>query len=263
MHIKIKYLFLLLVLAGTAVAQKNIAVYYVTGSANIITANKVTPAKRGDVIAKNYLLQLDKNAGCMLIDEKGRSLQVSTAGTYSLATLHKMMTDAGKKGVSQKFFSYVYDNLFSAKKADQLSITPVVFRGEKLMRSPADYTLIISDLLVLGWKRSAGNTSYHLVVKGAQPIGLLDTLIKKSTSLQLNLAEHFLPGNMYLWKVEEAGIREPKENYYHFLIAQKADRKKILKDLKMLQDKGLGNELKMQMQQDIFRKWAQEYAAQN
>jgi hypothetical protein len=43
------------------------------------------------------------------------------------------------------------------------------------------------------------------------------------------------------------------------LIAEKNDRKEILKDLKLLQNKSLANELKAQMQRDIFQKWKQYY----
>lgn len=200
----------------------------------------------------------------MLIDDKGRSLQVNTAGIFTFDGLHKMMADAGKTGVTQKFFSYVYENLFASKKDDRLSITPVVFRGEKLMKSPSDYTIIISDAVALNWKKSAGSTTVHLVMKDNVGNRFMDTLLKKSTSLQLNLAEvNFLPGVVCEWKVEEAGTRSPKENYFHFMIAKKEDRKKILNDLKLLQITGFSNELKLQVQQDIYQKWAQRYAAKN
>jgi hypothetical protein len=214
---------LVLACAGAS-AQKSLVVYHVTGRANLLAGNTISVAKRGNLIAKNNSLQLDKNSDCMLIDDKGRSVQVNTAGVFTFEALQKMMADAGKTGVTQKFFSYVYENLFSSKKNDQLAITPVVFRGEKRMKNPSDYTIIISDAATLSWKKSAGSTTVHMVIKDIGGNRFMDTLIKKSKSLQLNLAEgNFLPGAVYEWKVEEAGSRSPKENYFHFLLAKTAD----------------------------------------
>ena len=101
----------------------------------------------------------------MLIEEKGRSLQVSSAGTYTFEMLQKMMANAGNAGVTQKFFSYVYENLFAGKKEDKLSVTPVVFRGDELMKTPADNIIIISDAFTLGWKKPFRENLGALVIK--------------------------------------------------------------------------------------------------
>jgi hypothetical protein len=262
-HTKIYITLIFVLVAALASAQKNLVVYHVSGNVNITTGNTSSPAKRGDVLTKNTSLQIKQGAGCMLIEEKGRSLQVSTPGTYTFEALQKMMTDAGNKGVTQKFFSYVYDNLFSGKRADKLSVTPVVFRGDELMKIPADNTIIISDEFTLAWK-SAGKIPVHLSILDNANEKVFDTVLKKATSLQINVTKNnFLPGAVYKWRSEEADSRKPKENYFYFLIAAKKDRKQILKDIKLVQDKNLTNELKLQLQQDIFRKWKQFYSPGN
>jgi hypothetical protein len=242
-----------------ASAQKNLVVYHVTGNVNIVAAGKTATAKRGDILTKNNSLQVKQGADCMLIEEKGKSLQVATAGMYTFEVLQKMMTNAGNTGVTQKFFSYVYENLFE-KHGDKLSVTPVVFRGEELMRTPADNTIIISDAFTIGWKKPAGKTPVHLWVLNDKDEKVIDTVLKNSTSLAVAITKNnFLPGTIYKWKAEESGTRQPKEKYFYFLIAEKKDRKQILKDIKLLQDKKLTNDLKLQLQQDIFSKWEQFY----
>lgn len=258
-HTKIKYLLLFFVLiAAAASAQKSLVVYHVAGNVNIITANKSSAAKRGDILVKNNSLQV-KQGTCMLIEENGKSLQVNSAGTYTFETLQKMMSSAANTGVTQKFFSYVYSNLFSGKKEDKLSVTPVVFRGDELMKLPADNTIIIADAFMLGWKKPAGKIPVHLVILNNADEKILDTILNSATSLQVDVTKNnFLPGNIYKWKAEESGTRQPKEKYFYFLIAGKSDRKQILKDLKLLQT-NISGELKIQMQQDIFQKWKQHY----
>ena len=262
MHTKIKYLILLFILTAVAAsAQKNLVVYHITGNVNIVTGNKSVAAKRGDIFTKNNSLQLSPGTDCMLIEEKGRSLQVNTAGTYTFEALQKMMVNAGNSGVTQKFFSYVYQNLFSEKKGDNLSVTPVVFRGDELMKIPFDNTIIISDAFTLGWKKPGGRIPVHLIIKENTEKIILDTLLKQVASIEINIAQsNFLAGNIYKWKIEESDTRQHKEKYFYFLIGEKSDRRKILNDLKLLQDKNISNDLKLEMQQDIFQKWKQYYS---
>ncbi len=249
-----------MLIAASVSAQKNLVVYHITGNVNIVAGDKITAAKRGDVLTKNNSLQLKQGTDCMLIAEKGGSLQVNTAGTFPFEMLQKMIANAGTAGVTQKFFSYVYDNMFSGKKADKLSVMPVVFRGDGLMKTPADNTIIISDAFTLGWKNPSGKIWGHVIIKDSADKIIVDTVIKRSASLQINIAENNLQsGNIYKWKVEESGTRQHTENYFHFLIAEKNDRKQILKDLKLLQNRNMSNNLKLEMQKDIFLKWKQYY----
>ena len=262
MHTKIKYLILLFILTAVAAsAQKTLVVYHITGNVNIVTGNKSAAAKRGDIFTKNNSLQLSPGTDCMLIEEKGRSLQVNTAGTYTFEALQKMMVNAGNSGVTQKFFSYVYQNLFSEKKGDNLSVTPVVFRGDELMKIPFDNTIIISDAFTLGWKKPGGRIPVHLIIKDSTEKIILDALLKQVASIEINIAQsNFLAGNIYKWKIEESDTRQHKEKYFYFLIGKKGDHRLILKDLKLLQDKNISNDLKLEMQQDIFQKWKQYYS---
>lgn len=260
-HTKI-YLVLLFVLTVLSTsAQKNLVIYHIMGNVNIVTGGKSSAGKRGDVLIKSNALQVGQGADCMLIEQHGKSLQINTSGTYSYEAIEKMMSNTSKEGVSQKFFSYVYESLFTNKKEDKLSVTPVVFRNNELMKTPADNTIIISDAFILGWKNPSGKMWGHLIIKDSTDKIIIDTVIKNSASLQINIAENNLQiGNIYKWKVEELGARQHTKNYFQFLIVEKNDRQQILKDLKLLQNKNMSNNLKLEMQQDIFLKWKQYYS---
>ena len=259
------YLILIFVLiAASLSAQKNLVVYHVAGDVNVISGNNTSTAKRGDVLIKNTSLQIKQGSSCMLIEEKGKSLQIAAAGNYTFEMLQKMMLNTRKEGVTQKFFSYVYENLFSGKHGDKLSVTPVVFRGEELMRTPPDNTIIISDAFTLGWKKPAGKIPVHITISNNSDERIIDPILKSTTSLQFDITKKgFQPGTIYKWKAEELGTREPKDIFFNFLIPKISDRKHILNDLKLLQDKNLSPELKRQMQQDIFLKWKQFYLQGN
>lgn len=262
MPTKIKYYLLVFVLSAiSASAQKSLVVYHVTGSVNITSGNTSVIAKRGDVLAKNSSLQVKQGAGCMLIEEKGKSLLINIVGNYTFAALQSKMLNEGKVGVSQKFFSYVYDNLHAGKKDDKLSVTPVVFRGDELMKVPFDNTIITSDTFMLGWKKPAGKIPVHLIIWNSADEKVLDTILRNSTSMLIDIKKnYFIPGNTYKWKAEEFDTRQPKEKYFYFLLPEKIDSKQILKDSKLLQSKSLSYELKAQMRQDMFVKWKQYYA---
>lgn len=261
MRINIKYFLLFFVLISAAAsAQKKLLVYHTTGDVNIIS-DKPTPAKRGAVIAAKNSLQVKAGANCMLIESTGKSLQISTAGTYTYTVLQTMMSQTKSDNVTTKFFSYVYENLFSSDHSDKISVTPVVFRSEDLMKTPADNTIIIADEFTLGWKKPAGKTPVRLVIKDSADKKMFDTVLKQTTSVQINTAEHnLLSGNIYKWKTEEFDTHQPKEKYFSFIIAKKEDRKKILKDIKLLQNNNLSLQVKTQMQQDIFMKWKNYYS---
>ena len=244
-----------------ATAQKNIIIYHTSGTVNIIVNNKSIAAARGNKLARGNSLELKQNATCMLIEQSGRSLQVNAAGIYTFESLQQMLLKKDDNNVSSKFFKYVYENLFAPKSGDQLGVTPVVFRGEDLMKTPADNTIILADAFSLSWKNPVSKAPVRIAIQDDANRVLIDTIIKKSTSLQVYLSENkFIAGHVYSWKAEEAGSRQPTEHYFNFIIGEKKDAKKILSDLDLLHDKNISVKLKQQLQQDIFLKWKNVYA---
>lgn len=248
-------------LTSVASAQKNLVIYHVSGTVNIITNDKGSPAVRGSAVKKNNYLQLKQNSTCMLIAAGGKSLQLSDAGTYSFQNLQELFSKEKTNEVTKKFFGYVYDNFFSSNKSEPLAITPVVFRGEKLMLLPSDNSIIISDAVTFTWRKPVIKTPVRLTIRdNAQKI-IIDSVIRKANSLQINFSEFGInPKQVYEWKIEESDTHQPKNYFLHFLVAGKTQAKKIMLDLKLLQDKKISSNLRQQMGQDIFEKWKTFYS---
>jgi hypothetical protein len=257
---KIFFISALLLISINVTAQKKFLVYHVNGDVNLISGSNAATAKRGDALMKNNKLLVKPGANCMVIGDKGNSVQL-TSGTYTFDEVEKRMANAAGTNVTQKFFSYVYENLSSGKSSDKLSVTPVVFRGDELLKIPSDNTIVMSDIFTVGWKKPAGKIPVHLTIMNINNEKIIDTILKNSTSLILDINKYtFASGEVYKWKTEESDTHQPKEKYFSFLIPAKHDRKKILEELKVLQNKGMSNDLKMQMQHDIFYKWKQFYS---
>ncbi len=250
-----------MLLAAKVSAQKNMVVYHVEGNVNIITSNKATVAKRGGVLAKNNSLQIKRNSICMLIEQGGKSLQLNKEGVYNYDKLVQLFSAASDGGVSSKFFSYVYKNMFADKKEDKLSITPVVFRGEELMRLPANNTIIISDVFTIGWKKPAGKIPVNVMIWNSIEEKIFDTVLKNSISLPIYIKKNnLIAGNVYQWRTEELNTKQLPNKYFNFLIPEKKDRKKILQDIKLVQNAAFPKQLKLQMMQDVYLKWKNYYA---
>lgn len=249
-------------ISAAASAQKNLAIYNVEGPVNIITVAKTVAAVRGNAISKDNSLQLKNNASCMLISSSGKSMQVTTPGTYTFNQLQQLFAQVKTNEVTKKFFGYVYDNFFSSNKSDPLAVTPVVFRGEKLMLLPSDNSIILSDAITFTWKKPVIKTPVRLTITEDAGKIIFDSVIKKANSLQINLSEtSIIPKHLYQWKMEESDTHQPKNYFLHFLVADKKQAKKILQDLNLLRDKKLSPKLKEQMQQDIYEKWKQFYSS--
>lgn len=265
MGIKITYcLFFFMMLVSVATAQKELKVYHTSGKVFVIANGQQVVAVRGSKITKSSSLEVKQSASCMVLESSGRSAKVKSPGVYTYETLQQMIAKGGNDDVSAKFFKYVYDGLFAAKSSENLGITPVVFRGDELMKTPADNTIVVGDAITFTWRMPVSKIPVRLVVHDDANRILVDTILKKTNSFQTYLSSTNLsPGHSYEWKVEEFDTRQPKEHYFHFLIAEKNDAKKILKDMNLLRDKELSAKLKQQMQGDIFNKWMNFYSGKN
>jgi len=254
-HIKQYITVFFLLMAATGFSQKNLALYHVAGNVFIISNNKTSPAARGNTISATDKLSLKEGGVCMLIESGGKSVQITKPGTYTYPSLQKLLQNAGKDAVTAKFFSYVYDNMFSSHESDRQSVTPVVFRDQGQMVDPLDNAVVFASP-VLTWKLPLRNLYVRVLIKDFNNNNILDTVIKKFTSLK---TVGLIPGMAYQWKAEEAGNKQSPERYFHFLVAEEKDRAAIEKDLQMLKNKSLSVKLQSQVREDIYLKWREHY----
>lgn len=235
-------------------AQAKLAIYYANGLVEIIQGNNSKMAVRGSTLVKSDALRIGLGAVCMLIGANGKSLQLNSAGTYAYEKLEQLISKAGVTNVSQRYFQYVYDNLFNVVNADKLSISPVVFRDEVLMINPMNYSIITANIVFFSWKKPVDNNNVHIQIRNDNKV-ILDSIFKKSSSAAINLSKFSQHAAAYEWRAEEAGSKQHLEVWHQFLIPAKKDWKKVDSDLNLLQNKSLNKKLKKQMLMDMFGKW--------
>jgi len=125
----------------------------------------------------------------MLIEPSGKSMQLSTQGTYSFEAIQKLFLNAGKDAVTAKFFKYVYDNMFSSHESDRQSVTPVVFRDQGLMVAPLDNAIVFAAP-VLTWNMPLRKLYVRVLIKDFNNNKILDTVVKESSSLKTRNPQH-------------------------------------------------------------------------
>ncbi|MBA2249499.1 MAG: hypothetical protein H0W12_04845 [Chitinophagaceae bacterium] len=256
----IKLIYFLLVFIACVkpvTAQKNIVVYHISGDVKLLSEKKLSPAKRGDIISKKMELMISESATCMLIDPAGRSLQISKPASYSFDALIKMFSAATSSNVSAAFFKYVYENLFTADKNEKLAATPVVFRGEDLMKSPGNYSIIEPGAILFTWRKLAGKNPVRIIIKNEKEV-IFDSVFKNSIFFKFKPGNKILPANSYTWSATISGGNSINEN--HFLVEDETDYPQIKKNLKLLENKKLLPAEKLQLQVDIFNKWIKFYS---
>ena len=190
----------------------------------------------------------------MLIGANGKSFQLNLPGTFSFTKLQQLISSAGVTNVSQKYFKYVYENLFNVAKGDKLSITPVVYRDEVLMKYPTDKTILLATKCAFTWKKPANENWVRLQVRNNGVI-IYDSVFKKKTGILIDFSK--LPGSStwYQWHVEEAGVKQHSDIWNQFLIPARSSWESVRSDLRLLNDNRFNKETKDQIRTDLFEKW--------
>ncbi len=243
-------------------AQTNLAIYHTSGRVEIIQGNNSKIAVRGDAIAKSNSLLLREGADCMLIGANGKSLQLNSAGSYSYEKLQQLIIKAGVTNVSQRYFKYVYDNLFNVPKADKLSVSPVVFRDEVLMKEPVNYSIVLSTHFLFSWKKPVDKNSVRIIIRN-EDVAIFDSVFKNATTAVIDLSKLRHHGILYQWRAEEAGAKQHPDAWNEFLIPMKKDWKDVRAEQKLVHSNTLNKALKKQMQLDLFEKWKRSTGSLN
>ena len=237
-----------------ALAQSKLIIYHTTGNVTILSGSISKPAVRSDILTMSNSLKLQEPASCMLINATGKSLQLTTTGTYSFDKLEKLLAIAGVSNVSAKFFKYVYDNLFTGQQKDKMDITPVVFRGTSLMEAPENNQLIFTAGITFKWRKPDDGNAVRISIRSGKTI-VLDTVFKHANSYTLIVSKLLVQGVKYEWIAREEGTKQQTDSWYEFLIPFKRDITKMDSELKNIMQKSLSTETKKLLRKDLFEMW--------
>ena len=241
-------------LVTTTTAQNNLVIYHTNGKVEIVQGGNTKIATRGDVFAKSNSLQLSEGSDCMLIGANGKSLQLNSSGSYSFDKIQQLILKAGLTNVSQRYFKYVYDNLFNVKKSDKFSVSPVVFRDENLMKTPVNFSIFLSTHLHFSWMKPADKNNVRVQIRN-QAVIIFDSVFKKATKAEIDLSKLPKQSNWYQWQAVEAGVRKQTDIWNEFLLPAKKYWEEVRAEQKMILHKTMNKSLKKQMEYDLFTRW--------
>jgi hypothetical protein len=260
MGIKIFLFFFGLIITMGATAQQMV-VYHTKGNVAVRVGNKKTPATKGTVIGKNAYLEVKNGSTCMLIGQKGHSVQIDKEGTYSHARLEQLIAAGKNQGVSSKFFAYVYDNLLYKKEKIAVNVTPVVYRAEPLMKMPEQYSFSTAAEIIFTWRQTALKSTVHFQLLTHNDSVLIDTIFKSNqTSFRLTpQILELLPGQLYKWNAEDQYNTAKVKVHYFFMVVNEEKKKSYESAWKAINNSTYSNELKLSLKRDLL---LQEYEKQ-
>ncbi|BAO74636.1 hypothetical protein WPG_0406 [Winogradskyella sp. PG-2] len=174
------------------------------------------------------------------INSKGEAFQISKSGEYNYNKIleHNVLKNA--KGLTSKYFKLIWDELL--KKNSGKTIIGGVFRGDLLMQSPIDSTMLASSKLTFKWTTDKDTPQYYLFIKNIET----EEIFKFATNgSELSLyKDHsiFSQGVSFQWSVSISEFPNLKNiPFYSFTLIDrveyesiKTSYKDLINDLKTL-----------------------------
>jgi hypothetical protein len=257
---KYKLLFILLCAFSSAFAQ-DILISSASGPVSILTGNSTVAAKKGSQITKTSTLQLKEKATCMIVDTKGRSVYLKSAGNYTYQAIQQFLAKGKEDDLLKGYANLLVKNLFSHGDEGQTSVTTAVHRGNDLMKLPGDNTMLDGGTLTFRWTPPTPKSWVRLTISDRSGV-VIDTLFKsdgRQVSTYPVPVSRFKTGMSYTWKAELSPVNKRSGNVYHFLIMDKADMPKLNKEASQLNRKVLDKATRKDLWQYIYTKWENYY----
>lgn len=235
------------------VSAQALVVYHVTGSVLMRSGDKKQAVARGTTLPKNSILELKDGATCMLISQKGQSLQIDKAGQFNTARLQQMLGAAAKSGVSGKFFAYVYNNLVRKPEKTLVNITPVVYRADALMKAPQQYQVLACRDLAFQWRRPASKAPVRFQLFTEKDSVITDTIITQTQEIILPLTRFaFKKNQLYKWVVEDQYNPAKTKNYFYFVLVASSELSSFKQTRKDIEASRHPEEVKKIMRRDLM-----------
>lgn len=163
-----KQLIIILILGNlfcNVIAQtKNFKVFYSNGNAFVITGKQKKAAERDMTIIEGQILKLEIKTSVILVASNGTALPICLAGSYSFKNLLHLL-DENNKSLTNRYFTYVVQEMTEAHEKPEDKITGGVYRAEKLMYMPFDSCLVIQNGILFSWIHGVSSELLFLTIK--------------------------------------------------------------------------------------------------
>ena len=237
-------------------AADELLLYHVNKQVQWVHDGKKDAAKRGVFLLPKHSLVITSQSNVMLVQQDGKSMMLDKPGTYTYSQLKLLMQKLKAESVSKNFFAYVFEKFLSGDSDEKQKVAAVVYRGKKVMLSPADSSFVFSTPL-LTWKQEQSTIPYKIEIIINQTV--FDTIIRKQSSF--TVPQHLLNRQPHLihWSSFPADSKQ-KPQPFVLLIPKKEDAKIIQQQLAILK-KNYGNKpsLLRLMNNDLLMQWIATY----
>jgi hypothetical protein len=245
-----------LVQSMVVLAGDELLLYHVSKQVQWVHDGKKDAAKRGVFLLPKHSLVITAQSNVMLVQQDGKSMLLDKPGTYTFSQIKVLMQKIKAESVSKNFFAYVFEKFLSGDGDEKQKVAAVVYRGKRIMLSPADSSFVFSTPLLF-WKPEQSSIPYKIEIIINKTV--FDTIIRKQTSIAI--PQRFLNQQPQLiqWSCYPADSKQ-KPQPFVLLIPGKEDAATIQQQLAMLKKTcGSDTQILRRMKKDLFEKWLKSY----
>lgn len=208
--------FLCVLIFQYSYSQDSLCVYNVAGTIYLQTPSNSKTLFKGEFLTKTSALKILPDSKLIAIDNNGNSYINSTEGILSFNNLLLSKEKKGNTSLTTKYFKYVWDELLN--KNNNQTLIAGVFRGDLLMKTPKDSSLIASDKLSFKWDKTDADL-YYLFIQNIQTGELLKIETDGSQISLYNENSIFLGGDTFKWTISTDAFPNLKNMpFYSFIL---------------------------------------------
>ena len=237
-------------------AGDELLLYHVSKQVHWVHDGKKDVAKRGVFLLPKHSLVITAQSNVMIVQQDGKSMMIDKPGTYTYSQIKKLMQNLKAESISKNFFAYVFDKFLSGDGDEKQKVAAVVYRGKKVMLSPADSSFVFATPL-LTWKPEQSSIPYKIEITINQTV--FDTIIRKQTSI--TIPQRFLNHQPKLihWSCYPADSKQKPQTFV-LLIPKKEDAATIQQQLAVLKKNfSYNSQLLQLMKNDLLMQWITTY----
>ncbi|MFZ4547263.1 MAG: hypothetical protein ACOYN4_07505 [Bacteroidales bacterium] len=224
---------LLFLLASNIAAQNNpLKVFFSQGSVFVLSGNKKIPITPEMTITESNSILIDKNSSLILIAHDGKVLSLNDPGKYSFNNLLSIQTKSNKS-LTNRYFTYVAQQMTQAHEVKKENISGGVFRGELLMCLPLDSCLIIQDSFSFSWYKGISSSRLYLTICKKNNKIIFSELFS-DTSFIYNVKPKFNDQD-FVWSVGYEPNQIYEINNRTFTVASLVTSQRLKKELRELE----------------------------
>lgn len=230
-------IFILIIQCGFS--QDSLCVYRFEGDILLKSPQSTKPISKGDIVTKEYILNLFPKSQITVIDKEGNIFKRDQEGLCDFNTLLLSKFEGKTSSLTTKYFKFIWDELLNRENTE--TKIAGVFRGDALMSTPEDQSFITGKTIEFNWKESDKGV-YYFYLQNLKTNELFQTETENSFITFDTKNSFFSNDTEYKWTVtteEFPNLKNIPYNFFSIVDSKqfselKKEHKSLIKDLKKL-----------------------------